>query len=138
MVSLLHRATIKRALGRPTTHSAYLQHTTSLSVTTRCAQPNPNPALTITFQTSINSSLVHSPTYSTNFELSRSRTNRQTALKTVGLAAATNDGGYHLVHVLFSADNFGRPFVKRFALCYRTVVCPVCNVGVLRSNGWVD
>jgi len=21
---------------------------------------------------------------------------------------------------------FGRPFVKRFALCYRTVVCPVC------------
>jgi len=22
---------------------------------------------------------------------------------------------------------FGRPFVKRFALCYRTVVCPVCR-----------
>jgi len=21
---------------------------------------------------------------------------------------------------------FGRPFVKLFALCYRTVVCPVC------------
>jgi len=21
---------------------------------------------------------------------------------------------------------FGRPFVKRFALCYRSVVCPVC------------
>jgi len=21
---------------------------------------------------------------------------------------------------------FGQPFVKRFALCYRTVVCPVC------------
>jgi len=21
---------------------------------------------------------------------------------------------------------FGRPFVKRFALCYQTVVCPVC------------
>ena len=36
---------------------------------------------------------------------------------------------------------FGRPFVKRFALCYRTVVlsvCPLCNVGVLRSNGWID
>ena len=32
---------------------------------------------------------------------------------------------------------FGRPFVKRFALCYQTVVCPVClscpvyDVGVL-------
>ena len=23
---------------------------------------------------------------------------------------------------------FGRPFVKRFALCYRTVVCPVLSV----------
>ena len=36
---------------------------------------------------------------------------------------------------------FGRPFVKRFTLCYRTVVClsvlscPVCNVGVLWPNG---
>jgi len=27
-------------------------------------------------------------------------------------------------------DIFGRPFVKRFALCYHTAVCPVCNVGV--------
>jgi len=40
---------------------------------------------------------------------------------------------------------FGRPFVKRFALCYRSVVCPaslsvlsVCDVGVLWPNGWVD
>jgi len=41
---------------------------------------------------------------------------------------------------------FRRPFVKRFALCYRTVVlsvlsCPVClsvcNVGVLWPNGWM-
>ena len=40
---------------------------------------------------------------------------------------------------------FGRPFVKRFALCYRTVVCPdclsacpVCNVGVYcgQTVGW--
>jgi len=35
-----------------------------------------------------------------------------------------------------------RPFVKRFARCYRTVVCPVClsvcNVGVLCPNGWMD
>ena len=36
---------------------------------------------------------------------------------------------------------FGRPFVKRFALCYRTVVLPVlsvCNVRVLWPNGWTD
>ena len=36
---------------------------------------------------------------------------------------------------------FGRPFAKQFALCYRTVVCPVCpvyDVGVLRPNGWMD
>jgi len=38
----------------------------------------------------------------------------------------------------------GRPFVKRFALSYRTVVCSVlsvpsvCNVGVLWPNGWMD
>jgi len=35
----------------------------------------------------------------------------------------------------------GLPFVKRFALCYRTVVClssPACDVGVLWPNGWVD
>jgi len=32
----------------------------------------------------------------------------------------------------------GRPFVKRFALCYRTVVCPVCNVRALWPNGWTD
>jgi len=35
---------------------------------------------------------------------------------------------------------FGRPFVKRFALCYRTIVCPVClvcDVGVW-SNGSTD
>jgi len=37
---------------------------------------------------------------------------------------------------------FGGPFVKRFALCYRTVVClavlSVSNVGVLWPNGWTD
>ena len=34
---------------------------------------------------------------------------------------------------------FGRPFVKRFALCYRSVVClSVCDVGVLWPNGWMD
>jgi len=39
---------------------------------------------------------------------------------------------------------FGRPFVKRFALCYQTIVSlsvhilSVCNVGVLWPNGWMD
>ena len=36
---------------------------------------------------------------------------------------------------------FGRPFVKRFALCYQTVVCPVCHVcdvAVLWPNSWMD
>ena len=34
---------------------------------------------------------------------------------------------------------FGRPFVKRFALCYQTVIClSVCDVGVLWPNGWMD
>ena len=40
----------------------------------------------------------------------------------------------------------GRPFVKRFALCYRSVVCPVylsvclsvCDVCALWLNGWAD
>ena len=39
---------------------------------------------------------------------------------------------------------FGRPCVKRFALCYRTVVClsclscPVRDVRALWPNGWTD
>jgi len=46
--------------------------------------------------------------------------------------------------VRFLISIFGRPFVKRFALCYRTVVCPVlsvcsiCDVGVLWPNGLTD
>jgi len=41
-------------------------------------------------------------------------------------------------------SDFGRLFVKRFALCCRTVVCPVClpicdvGVGLLWLNGWMD
>jgi len=35
----------------------------------------------------------------------------------------------------------GRPFVKRFALCYRTVVCPVCLSVTLdycgQTAGWI-
>jgi len=44
-----------------------------------------------------------------------------------------------------NAPVFGRQFVKRFALCYQTVVClsvclvlSVCDVGVLWQNGWTD
>ena len=29
-------------------------------------------------------------------------------------------------------------FVKWFALCYQTIVCPVCDVDVLWPNGWMD
>ena len=42
----------------------------------------------------------------------------------------------------------GRPFVKRFALCYQSVVlsigpvhlsvCPVCDIHALWPNGWTD
>ena len=35
----------------------------------------------------------------------------------------------------------GRPFVKRFTLCYRTIVClsvlSICDVGALWPNGWM-
>jgi len=42
----------------------------------------------------------------------------------------------HVGHVVFGDQLiFGRLFVKRFALCYRTVVCTVCNLGVLWPNG---
>ena len=33
---------------------------------------------------------------------------------------------------------FGRLFVIRFALCYRPLLCPVCDIGVLWPNGWMD
>ena len=42
----------------------------------------------------------------------------------------------------FLNDLFGQPFVKRFALCYQMVVCPVClsvcDVRALWPNGWTD
>ena len=43
--------------------------------------------------------------------------------------------------VKFGHVVFRRPFVKQFALCHPTVVlsvCPVCDVGVLWPNGWMD
>jgi len=46
------------------------------------------------------------------------------------------------VEAAVAADTvFGQPFLKPFPLCYRTVVlhvCPVCDVGVLWPNGWMD
>jgi len=47
-------------------------------------------------------------------------------------------------HFLDSVRVFGRPFVKRFALCHQTVVClsclscPVCDVRALWPNRWTD
>jgi len=38
--------------------------------------------------------------------------------------------------VLIVIQFIGQPFVKRFALCYWTVVLSVCDVGVLWQNGW--
>jgi len=50
-----------------------------------------------------------------------------------------------VAHLSLKLSIFGRPFVKRFVLCYQTVVvsvCPVClsclYVGILRPNGWMD
>ena len=47
-------------------------------------------------------------------------------------------------HISIGSAVLGWPFVKRFGLCYRTVVLSVlsclsaCNVGVLWPNGWMD
>jgi len=61
----------------------------------------------------------------------------------------TNGISWTAVHnfVGIGAVGFGLPFVKRLALCYRTVVCLtlsvlsvclVCDVGILWPNGWMD
>jgi len=50
-------------------------------------------------------------------------------------------GAYSLCGTLVlvkSSSIFGQPFVKRFALCYQTVVLYVCKVGVLCQNSWMD
>jgi len=48
------------------------------------------------------------------------------------MSTTTSDLRGHLP--IASLTVLGRPFVKRFALCYQTVVClsvyPVCDVGV--------
>jgi len=43
-----------------------------------------------------------------------------------------------LYYILYLTWFFGRPFLKRFTLCYQTIVCPVCDVGVLWPKGWMD
>ena len=50
-----------------------------------------------------------------------------------------------IVMQIILAVIFERSFAKRFALCHRSVVClsfpsvcPLCNVGVLWPNGWMD
>jgi len=52
-----------------------------------------------------------------------------------------------MLDLLYTCDVFfwGRSFVKRFALCYRTVVLSVlsclssvCDVGALWPNDWID
>ena len=52
-----------------------------------------------------------------------------------------NQVTFRPIQVLSSSWD-GRPFVKRFDLCYWTVVLyvlsVVCNVGVLWRNGWMD
>jgi len=40
--------------------------------------------------------------------------------------------------VVHSSAVFGQPFVKRFALCYWSVVLSVSNVHALWPNGWMD
>ena len=51
-----------------------------------------------------------------------------------GLVAKLSEAESFLLHKQLI---FGPPFVKRSALCLS--VCPsVCNVGLLRPNGWTD
>jgi len=57
------------------------------------------------------------------------------AVQLYQLATSTTQQKYTTKHFTII---FGRPFVKRFALRYRTVVLSVCNVGVLWPNGWMD
>ena len=45
---------------------------------------------------------------------------------------------FFLYVIVTGFNHFGRPFVKRFALCYGTVVLSVCSVGMLRPRGWMD
>jgi len=53
---------------------------------------------------------------------------------------------FHVFPFLLALSIFGRPFIERFALCYRTLSClsaclsvclSVCDVGVLWPNGWM-
>jgi len=86
-------------------------------------------------------SVFHSPTWTLSHSTGRQwyRTDTKTTIYTYKFFRIK----YHcckVVNILRTV--FGRPFVERFALCYRTVVClsvlTVCNVGVLWPNGSMD
>ena len=50
-----------------------------------------------------------------------------------------NNGRFRIITLRILVGIFGRPFLKRFALCYRTVVCPVLSVPLVycgQTVGW--
>jgi len=50
--------------------------------------------------------------------------------------------GFFFTSIGVNASVFGRPYIKRFALCYRPLsvlsCLSVCDVGVLWPKGWMD
>jgi len=133
MVSLFHRATIKEE-ERRTNHSMkiYMVSLFHRATINKKGQPQ--------------SGMLTRP------HGTRPRPEKHKAkAKKCGLSTKTKVKGTSLVltQTSFSAHAhrkiFGRPFVKRFALCYRTVVClsclfvcSVCDVGVLWPNDSMD
>jgi len=97
------------------------------------------PVLAPTTSHSVNSPL--SPSITLSFT-SGSRPISFTNISHHGLPSSlrTDSTDFKTGPFLISRSVFERPFVKRFALCYVTVVhvCPVCDVGVLWPNGWPD
>jgi len=55
----------------------------------------------------------------------------------LGIGPHSSFYGYCILYLVlyFVLYIFGRPFVKRFALCYQSVVLFVCNVRALWPNG---
>jgi len=100
-----------------------VQHMTS-QATHASHRPSPRP---------------HSPARTCKYVTERHR-------YTVTAVSRPLSNGQHSQPVMSISHGFivGRPFVKRFALCYRTVVlsvrsvCPVCDVGILWPNGLTD
>ena len=71
-------------------------------------------------------------------------TKHQSEIQTFAKTWAPNTGAVPKADNFTTTSLFGRPFVKRFALCYRTVVCvichvlSVCDVVELSPNGLMD